>query len=277
MKVIVFYHNDLDGQCSAHVINRVFGGISQIKFVAVNYRDEVDFSIISSGDKVVVVDYSFSLKDFQKIGKRTSDIVWIDHHKSAIEKFKGTVVEKLEGIRESDKGAGCMLTWDYYYPKSTPPDYIQLISDYDTWNFKEKERPHMFKLGMDTLDTCPTAEVWELVFGYEHRVKEILRRGQVVYDYTQKLYAEILEDLGYEVTFEGYKCIVCNAEVNSFLFRDKLENYDMGITFTKKEKDYTVSLYSVKNSIDCSKVATKYGGGGHKGASGFVTQALPWE
>ena len=37
---------------------------------------------------------------------------------------------------------------------------------------------------------------------------------------------------------------------------------------------WTVSLYST--SVDVSEIAKKYGGGGHKGASGFHCKELPF-
>ena len=39
---------------------------------------------------------------------------------------------------------------------------------------------------------------------------------------------------------------------------------------------WTVSIYSTNKNIDCSELAKKYGGGGHKGAAGFQCENLPF-
>ena len=46
----------------------------------------------------------------------------------------------------------------------------------------------------------------------------------------------------------------------------------MFILFAFNGTDWTYSLRS--STIDCSKIALKYGGGGHKGAAGFRSNQL---
>ena len=43
-------------------------------------------------------------------------------------------------------------------------------------------------------------------------------------------------------------------------------------------KKWTVSLYHAKHrtDLDLSKIAVKYGGGGHRGACGFTTEIFPF-
>ena len=50
------------------------------------------------------------------------------------------------------------------------------------------------------------------------------------------------------------------------------EEYDMFIGFSYNGKSWNYSLRSTK--VDCSQIAMKYGGGGHKGASGFSADEL---
>ena len=37
-----------------------------------------------------------------------------------------------------------------------------------------------------------------------------------------------------------------------------------------------VSLYSTREDVDCGAIAKSLGGGGHKGAAGFICDELPW-
>ena len=56
-------------------------------------------------------------------------------------------------------------------------------------------------------------------------------------------------------------------------FGEKIKTYDICISFEFDGEKFLVSLYSEKIDVAC--IAEKYGGGGHKGAAGFVTKELP--
>lgn len=43
-----------------------------------------------------------------------------------------------------------------------------------------------------------------------------------------------------------------------------------------KDGRWRVSLYSTKEEVDCGAIAKVLGGGGHKGAAGFICDELPW-
>lgn len=40
---------------------------------------------------------------------------------------------------------------------------------------------------------------------------------------------------------------------------------------------WRVSLYSTKPEVDCGAIAKLLGGGGHRGAAGFICEKLPWD
>ena len=56
-------------------------------------------------------------------------------------------------------------------------------------------------------------------------------------------------------------------------FGEKIKTYDICISFEFDGDNFVVSLYSER--IDVASIAEKYGGGGHKGAAGFVIKELP--
>ena len=57
-----------------------------------------------------------------------------------------------------------------------------------------------------------------------------------------------------------------------------IEPYDLMITFCRRsDRKWNVSLYSTKPEVDCGSIAKSFGGGGHKGASGFQCEDLPFE
>ena len=74
-----------------------------------------------------------------------------------------------------------------------------------------------------------------------------------------------------------YKCLALFQYGNSMVFGDKINDYDIVSLIRFNGSQFVYSLYSNKDNIDCSKIATtlgtfsKLGGGGHKGAAGFQT------
>lgn len=72
----------------------------------------------------------------------------------------------------------------------------------------------------------------------------------------------------------GYKFWCMNKDrFNPMNFGYKLEDteFDGFACFSFNGTKWKFSLYSDKESIDCSAICTTYGGGGHKGAAGFTT------
>ena len=110
-----FYHRvDLDGKSSAAIIKYKY---PKCELIGVNHGDDfkkiMKENKISSGETVFVVDFALPFDimiSIQKNGK----LIWIDHHKSAIEKAK-EIGFHCEGYRRTDMAA-CELVWNYIFP-----------------------------------------------------------------------------------------------------------------------------------------------------------------
>lgn len=105
---------------------------------------------------------------------------------------------------------------------------------------------------------------------------------------------EALRDRGVEpYVLRG---IACNTTTNNSQFFDSVydpEKHDLMVAFARvsnvrwfreNEQGYPqraypwkVSIYSTKPEIDCGAIAKSFGGGGHKGAAGFICDRLPWD
>jgi len=93
---------------------------------------------------------------------------------------------------------------------------------------------------------------------------------------------EIVDDTARLVEFEGYKVYAVNAPhwyasgVCEILYK---KHPPMAISWSYDKDAIVVSLRS-DGSVDVSRMAQKYGGGGHKSASGFQLKSLdkkPWK
>lgn len=274
-----FYHGaDCDGRLSAYLVYR-YAEINDgypVEFTPMNYGKEFPFESINQSETVYIVDYSILPDEMRRLLDITSDVIWIDHHASAIKRYEEFPYE-IKGIRY-DGIAACMLTYCYLkrlnlLDTEKAPMYIQYIADYDVWTFKYGQDTKAFEMGVQLFDQDPLSadSIWrnlEVGFTEEWR---IISKGRIILQYQDNWAKEYCEHVGYEYEFEGHKCFVMNlAMISSDYFKSIDSNeYDMFIGFSYNGKTWNYSLRSGK--IDCSQIAMRYGGGGHRGAAGFST------
>ena len=276
--IYILYHNDLDGYCSAHLVIRNTAGAKQL--IEVTYDDEIDIDDFLPNSKVYIVDFHIDPVKMLELQDKC-EVVWIDHHKTAIEKYKD-YPHDIEGIRR-DGTAACELVFEYFKADQEKPLYVCLIGDWDVWNFKYGDNARYFHYGMLLEATSPTSSVWDELADLEEQFykskntiysyKQICETGKTSFKTLMNYYNGVIKDKGFKTTFEGHKAIICNLpRCNSEAFSKYKE--PLKIAFAKGEDKFTVSLYS--EEIDVSEIAKKYGGGGHTGAAGFVCKELPF-
>lgn len=277
----VLYHNDFDGYASAAIVakyhNELGTSFNKNDFIKVNYNKPINLENIWPNELVYIVDYSLKPEEWEMIQKNTSNLVWIDHHVSAIRKYN-VLDRKLIGIRR-DGTAACELTWEFFYPNKQIPYSIQLLGDYDVWKYKYGDETTYFQNGLKVYDTHPCSIIWDKLFTDELTSKIIHNDGITITSYIKKEYETIVKSYYFEVKFEGLNALVCNShERRSTLFDSIYDeaNHDIMIAFNFDGDNWVFSLYTTKANINCSIIATKYGGGGHKNAAGFTLPNIPW-
>lgn len=273
----VFYHDDLDGQCAASLLYDLKKSAA-CEFIPMQH-DNKPFPMdeIQKDELVYIVDYSISPDMMRELYKITENVCWIDHHKTAIDKYADFEYE-IEGLRYNGI-SGCELTWLYLYAESNPlerdnmPKYIRYIGDRDVWQFQYGDTTRLFCAGLSIQDTHPSCDIWKIV---KESTTSTINDGIVISKYRKMTNKAAVDRFAYETEFEGYSAIVCNTNTfTSELFGDKGNEYDLMIVYCWNGNNYTVSMYS--EYIDVSKIAVKHGGGGHKGAAGFSVLELPFE
>ncbi len=279
MSKICFYHNDFDGECSAAIFLRKIAGICS----PINYNKEFPFEIIHEEDEVWIVDYSLKKDEWEKLLKITKNVIWIDHHKSAIEKEEEYGLSNLKGIRDISK-SGCALTWEFCYIDIDSPDVVKLVEDYDIWKFKFGNKTKNFHQALfSIINTDPKSDFWEETLKSDdddvtEYIDSLCLLGEKINTKNAISNKGFLNSWSFETIFEGRKCIAVNKIAGAILFDSIKENYDFFISFMFNGNNYSVSLYQGKDKeTDLSKIAIKYGGGGHFGAAGFQCKELPFK
>lgn len=224
-------------------------------------------------------------------------LIWIDHHKTAIEKYPTTIPGyRIDGV------AACRLAWQWFTQMAicrdsgmplptkqefvdrrvTEPLAVRLAGEYDIWD-KRDPRAELFQHGLRSREL--TAALWEVILGNETEnsisVNVLLQGGEVLQYAETRKNELIIANNGFTRQWEGLWFLCCNAgSYNSHLFTAGIKPEHDGLLgfCLRKDGKWSVSLYGVpgKPDVDLAAIATKYGGGGHKQACGFKVDKLPF-
>lgn len=275
--VLIYYHDDNDGCCAAAVAGNSYDlNEFSIKFVAINYgKESWSEEEIKAAEKVWLVDFTSDKMD-ELLKACGPKLIWIDHHKTAMEKLPDMWnSSSIPGIRSLEKAA-CVLTWEFTHPEDiSSPVAVAYIGDKDTWRFEYPET-RAFTAGFNLMVKTPDDTVWDQLLGSEYKdtVNNMIAIGELLLE-SQKYKLQKAFDRGVDCIFHNWKARLVNttgniSELGEFIY--KRPEYDIAIMWQAVENMVVFSLRSDSgnpDSPDCAKIAQQYGGGGHKNAAGF--------
>ena len=284
MKTYIFSHNDGDGYGS--------GAIALMKYpdaecISINYgmKPVDDFPIPEDGSTVIIVDFSFDMKTMVDWNNRY-DLIHIDHHKSAIDReneciAKGTLMRNsIKGIRKSSSGidpknafAAINLTWTYFFTGHTIPRALYLLDRYDIWDHSDPDVVP-FQYGFNSYkDNKPqNKEFWDELLHNPSFVTKLINEGKAIERYVDSNNARLCKRGSKRFLFEGVNFIGISSSgySGSKIFDSvKERDFEAMMTINYTGKDWGISMYQENKTTDVSKIAIKYLGGGHTGASGM--------
>ena len=126
-------------------------------------------------------------------------------------------------------------------------------------------------------------KIWDKLSGVLEKAagrKRVIRQGKMVVGYEDKIIDKLI--LGAEeVEFAGYETSAVNSPIFSSQIGMKLTKIKppIGIIWYQRNGKKVFSLRS-NGKADVSVIAARFGGGGHKTASGFALdadQSFPWK
>ena len=274
----IYFHSDLDGRAAGAIAWRDSATDQEhCELIEIGYKDPIDTTKIKPFEKIMILDFSFKPEVMEKVLEKTTHIIWIDHHKTA---FEYKYSRELEGLRDS-KFSGCELTWMYFHPNTNLPEAVELIGDKDKWAWKFGKRTASFNLGLLLYDHQPRNKIWDCIIFSETNIvvpylETIEKEGNTCIKFRNQICNNYANSFGFETKFEGYKCFALGFYLfASEAFGDRINKYDICLAFEYSGTKWTIGLYS--KTVDVSKIAKKYGGGGHKFAAGFVSKELPFK
>ena len=178
--------------------------------------------------------------------------------------------------------SGATISWKYFFPKKPAPILLKYVQDLDIW---ERKMPDTFAVSayLDLFDFGDFKAWTKLVEQLENKKtrKEAIQNGKLILYFIEKQVKDIVDKSAASVNFDGHKTLAVNSsrwfsEIGHALVEKKPP---MAVIWKQVGAEFIISLRS-NGKLDVSKIAKKFGGGGHKAAAAFsrpVKDGFPWK
>ena len=282
----LFTHTDLDG-VSCEILGKI-AFKEDIDVVRCNYGDidaKVEEFINSAEeyDKLFITDISVNKEIADKLLSISDKVILLDHHKTAL--WLNEYPYALVQVEDESIGKMCGAYLFYEYLKKNHKEFddtpalklfIDYVRMYDTWEWKEK---------YDNIIPKRLNDLMYIDGPNEFIDKMVYRLGNnlFIFDDTDLMKLQIEQTYINSYIAQKNETLMVND--------DLFPEYTVGITFADKyiselgnklcelhpELDFvvlinmstlTVSYRTVKDDLDLSDIAKRFGGGGHPKASG---------
>ncbi len=266
--ILVLYHASCtDGFGAAYAAWKKFGNTAD--YVPLERKSQVPNSSLFENKEVYILDYSFTKKLMLAYEQVAKKFVVVDHHRSDEEDVKSVTCH----VFNLDYSAA-YLAWKLFHPDVAMPKLFEYISDSDTSSHKlpDWEEIEAF-IYSDTEHHFTFKHFTELEKILDDTTKDtyIKEVGKSLLSASAKKiqdYANVAE----LISFDGHQVYAVNAprEIKSKLGHELAKRTNsFALVFSYERGFWKCSLRSV-GDFDVSKLAEKYGGGGHKNSAAFL-------
>ena len=287
-KIICYYHTDHDGHASGMIIKTKY---PNAKMIEIDYDEIVangfSFDSIDKNTTVFMVD--FSLQPFKLMVELNEkcNLIWIDHHISAIEEMERYNID-FKGLQRVGLGA-LSLCFEYCYPDKELPKCLEYLAKYDVMKIDNDDILY-FEIGLRSYPTNPKyidniLNVWRPLLEPTDStiltMDKVISEGKIIKQYLNESDKKYIKLGSHELEFEGLKCLGLNRILGSNIGNEDsiIDNseYDAFVTYGKNKYNmWKVGMYTTKDNIDVGSICKKYGGGGHEQCGGFNIKKLPF-
>ena len=283
-KILIIYHRvDFDGVFSGKIVEKFIQDCGfDAELFGWNYGDELpNFNEIENNySKIIMVDISFSPEIMIYLRTQCKiEVIWIDHHKTAIEFSYQNQYSDLPGIRRNGTAA-CELCWEYCYPNLPVPKVIEFVGCYDVWDKIRYSWDNIilpFQYGLKTrynMKTFMLSSIFNDLIYENIDLDEIIHEGEIILKYLERTWSSACKVYSFEVRVAGKYRGICllTTEFTSNVFNSVMKDYDVVICCNRKGPDtFNLSMYKEQDKcpeFSCGQYLSNYNGGGHNSAAG---------
>ncbi len=274
-QIVVIYHKRCpDGFGAAYAAWKKFADTAE--YLPAGYGDDALPGL--EGKEVYLLDFCYELPgEMERLARITKKLVVLDHHQSS----KGLVESVTEHVYDEQR-SGASIAWSYFHPGTQLPRLIQHLEDGDLYRYALPETRDLFSyLVVQPEDFTLWDDIMKKLEVDASRVKLLIKASA----YTEyfELLAKISVEAAKKVRFEGHDCYFTTA-MPSITMRSHVGHalYQLlppiALVVSAHPNGFGVSIRG-DGSVDVSRIAVKYGGGGHTNSAGFFvpnSTEMPW-
>lgn len=273
--IVVLYHGKCpDGFGAAYAAWKKFGDTAE--YLPVDHGDPPPSGL--ENREVYIVDFCYETSEqMSMLAQSTKRLIVLDHHESTKVFAEGAPEHVYDANR-----SGSSIAWTYFHPETPLPRLMTYLEDGDLYRYALPETREIFSY----LLVLPfDFSAWNaLALGLEDDTerKDILKKAKAYTEFFEAL-AQSSVERAKKVSFEGYEVYFVathpNITMKSYVAHElytKLPPF--ALIVTAHPNGFGVSIRG-NGTVDVSKIAGKYGGGGHSGSAGFFIpngNTMPW-
>ena len=277
---LITHKNCLDGSACAVVLRTIFKNLK----IFFTHQNSVNFILNKVSEKVneedlviladVCCDQSFFLKTSRLLKEKQVFIKVYEHHESTKWLEKVSVKKDhsdIEILYDKRRSASKIL-FDHFLLSHQSlekyKDFIELVNDRDLWLEKNP-----LAVSLAHLHQIYGEKAFVNRF-LENPLLDFTHKETILLDYQKKKETKknniLLSRMIFKTNEEGFKYgLVYGEGSGSDLLNEAIRRFGLEYAILVNLNMQRVSLRS-KGNFDCAKFSFRYGGGGHKRASGFL-------
>lgn len=278
--MIIYHKADLDGYFSGALVKSIY---KDETLYGIDYNETIDDTVLDNEGIIYLVDFSLPVHQMQKYAGK---MVWIDHHRTAINDSKKYGYDDILGVRDENYAA-CELVYSYLYKQSSvfplqEPAIIKYVGNWDIHRrtgYDEWHDTQVVQLGLKHnylswgIDKLVDELDWLLNMS-TNGVKNslIYSEGNLLW-WHQLAENKKLVKSAFEVQVDGKPASAIVGPISSAVFDSVKNREQLWVVFNGISPDgVKMSVYKdpdVFVDFNCGDYLKRhYGGGGHPSAAG---------
>lgn len=217
--------------------------------------------------KVLMVDFALDREPLKVMRGTVKELIVLDHHKTAEDQLKD-----LDWAYFDMDESGASLAWKFFHPGQDVPRFVDYIREHDLWRFELPNSASIrayirsYEMKFEHWDKLNTTIVMDTVVA--------VREGFAI-QRAQEAAVAAMADQAVMIKIGGHLVPVTNATIYFSEVATRLLKLHPEAPFAAYYMDRADGKrqWGMRSNpdFDCSKVAKRYGGGGHPQAAGFTT------
>ena len=277
--VTIIYHGACsDGYTAAYIASMKFS--SRAEFLPFTYSQKPPEPESLRGKQVFILDFCFPAEIMKKICDVAESVTLLDHHESA-KTLLGDFTHKNFHKTLDNTRSGAGIAWDFWFGAESRTKLVKLVEDRDLWKFEFPETNWLYAF-MGTFEfTHDFSQMAAIDRALQNGDLKVLDTGKKLFEASQKQIEKLakrawLRTIKIENQTLTYAMVNCDTNISDVCSK----------MLANSQADFAVSYYDTgeegnpqrrwsfrsAGKIDVNVIAKKlFGGGGHKAASGAVT------